>query len=223
LEYYGGFSNITSESHPRIASSLPMKGMAVWKDVNVTTSISSYGVTANLKVCFPEVNWRFLKQIYGWSITQWQGWIRGHMFVNKILTENSYDYDGLQSFLLYAKQVIEVVIDGQRHWGGDLFSYKRSPLVLWLSPGKHLIELRLVRDVRSMGGIDDNPSIDVALELNLSFNHVEIHNQCSIIPEVVNHVFSGQYGSMSITNTHPKSNNLLVIDKIYSEDVIIFT
>ncbi|KAK5136488.1 hypothetical protein LTR08_003133 [Meristemomyces frigidus] len=48
---------------------------------------------------------------------------------------------------LHAEQIVELWIDGQHHFGGDLYCYARAAVTLHLEPGVHTIDVRLVRDV----------------------------------------------------------------------------
>jgi hypothetical protein len=65
---------------------------------------------------------------------------------------------------LFTEHVLEFRIDGEKYWGGAFFAFRRAPLVVWLRPGRHVLEVRVVRDVRSMGGLADVPSAEIALE-----------------------------------------------------------
>lgn len=65
---------------------------------------------------------------------------------------------------LFTPQVLEFWVDDVHYWGGDLFAYNRVPTTHRLAPGIHRIELRLIREVRSMGGVGE-PSVQIKLEL----------------------------------------------------------
>lgn len=132
-------------------------GEVFWSNLSAQLSSPSDGQSiAALEVSFPGVDWQQLKATYGWPALQWQGWARGNVHVNS---------DQPKSLAFDARGVLEYWIDDTYHFGGDLFNFDRAPALLSLSPGLHRIDLRLVRDVRSMGAIDA-PRIDIALRLS---------------------------------------------------------
>ena len=113
-----------------------------------------------MSVSFPDIDWSWLKEIYGWAATQWQGWARGEIYIQA---------DTIEVLLLQAEGVLEYWIDDVHYWGGDYYGFRKVPVPLHLDPGVHTLELRLVRDVRSMGGIGE-PNIDIKLEVKRSWN-----------------------------------------------------
>ena len=107
-----------------------------------------------LNVSFPEVDWSSLQSVYGWSALQYQAWARGYLEVNRLHG---------QTIALFACGLLEFSVDGERHFGGDFYGYRRVPVILHLSPGKHTLDLRLVRDVRALGA-SSQPTIEVEVE-----------------------------------------------------------
>lgn len=136
------------------------------------------------------MDWTFLQAVYGWAALQWQGWARGEILINATAP---------QIVNLYTDHVIEYAVDGIRHFGGDFYAYRKSPLVLTLDPGKHVVNLRLVRDVRAMGGIGP-PSIDVDLELKAVAGDLEIGDGRVLVSDVVNGRLTAPYGSVTVRN-----------------------
>ena len=114
--------------------------------------------SAELSVSFTEIDWRLLQDVYGWAALQWQGWARGDIYVQS---------EELKTLAFHSEQVIEFWIDGEHHYGADYYGYGRVPLTLHLEPGVHRVDVRLVRDVRAMGGVGE-PSINVSLRLQSS-------------------------------------------------------
>jgi hypothetical protein len=74
---------------------------------------------------------------------------------------------------LYTDSILEYAVDGVRTFGGDLYSFRKAPLVLHLKPGRHVIDLHLVRDVRAMGGVG-SPTIDANLEARIVPTDLEV-------------------------------------------------
>jgi predicted esterase len=160
LELYGGFRNLTFDDHARFLSSLPFNGTAFWS--NATAKLGDPNIqraSVELSVEYPDVDWAFLQQVYGWAALQWQGWVRGEIIVQR---EDSL------TLSLDAENILEYWVDDNQYLGGDFYGFKRAPAVLHLDPGVHKIDVRLVRDVRSMSGITTNPTVDIKLELEAS-------------------------------------------------------
>jgi len=190
LEYYGGFSSLKPDTAARFKSSLAPNGTVVWstleaKTVENSNSQAKTSVSAN----FTDVDWTFLQAVYGWSALQYQAWARGEIYVNAA-SERTVN--------LYTDAILEYAIDGIRHFGGDFYAFRKAPLVLHLSPGRHVIDLRLIRDVRAMGGIGP-PTLDLNLELKAA-NDVVISDSKVLISDVVNDRIASPYGSVTVRN-----------------------
>jgi predicted esterase len=160
LEQYGGFRNLTFDDQSRFPSSLPFNATTSWS--NVTAKLGRPNIrfaSAELSVDYKDVDWALLQQVYGWAALQWQGWARGEIIVQS---------DEPVTLALHAENIIEFWVDDKHYFGGDFYGFGRAPTVLHLEPGAHRVDARLVRDVRSMGGITENPNIDVKLKLQVS-------------------------------------------------------
>jgi predicted esterase len=176
LEQYGGFRNLTFDDHSRLPSSLPFNATTSWSNVNAKLGDPSiHSATAELSVEYRDVDWALLQQVYGWAALQWQGWARGEVIVQ---SEDSV------TLALHAKNILEFWLDGKQYFGGDFYGFGRAPVVLHLEPGVHRIDVRLVRDVRSMGGITDNPTVDVKLELQASHGDLQQSGQVLIADRI---------------------------------------
>jgi hypothetical protein len=198
LERYGSFSNmsVSSESFP---SSLAPQAKAVWSVVAASLS-SAPSSTVTLHVSFPDVQWSFLRLAYGWSSTQWQAWMRGLMSV----PASAASKNGLARVRLWASGPIELVINGQRHWGGDFYAFERTPLILYLPAGvDYTIDARIVRDVRSMGGIDEDPAADIKFHAEFigDDDDLEVRRHTAVLPDLVDGVVpAGRMCSFAVTN-----------------------
>lgn len=116
-----------------------------------------------MTVAFPDIDWGFLQQVYGWAALQWQAWARGEIVVN----------EGCSLTLdLYATSVLEFWIDGVHYFGGDMYEYRRAPVTLHLEPGRHRLDIRLARDVRAHGGLGE-PKLNFSLTLEKALSDVQ--------------------------------------------------
>jgi predicted esterase len=172
LEQYGGFRNLTYDDHARYPSSLPFNATVSWS--NITAKLNdpyAHRAAADISVDYPSIDWRLLQEVYGWAALQWQGWARGEIIVQR---EDSAVVS------LRLSNVLEYWIDDVQYFGGDFYGFHRAPTILSLEPGIHKIDIRLVRDVRAMGGITDNPSIDVKIEMSDFIGDLLVHGDIVI-------------------------------------------
>jgi predicted esterase len=175
----------------KFRSSLATNGTVTWSTLKAESiQNGEFGAKTSLNVNFTNVDWPFLQSIYGWSALQYQAWARGEIV-------NSDDKD--KNVILYTDSILEYAIDGVRHFGGDFYTFRKAPLVLNLSPGRHVIDLRLVRDVRSMGGVG-SPNIMTKLELKTVSSDLEIGNDRVLVSDVVNGQLVSPYGSVTVRN-----------------------
>lgn len=180
LEKYGGFRNLTFDGNLNFPSSLPFNATASWSTTTAKLNDPSYATidyaSAELSVGYPEVDWHLLQQVYGWAALQWQGWARGKIIVQR---------DDPVTLALNVENLLEYWIDGKQYFGGDFYGFHHAPVVLHLEPGIHEIDVRLVRDVRALGGITDNPTIDIKLELKASTAHLQQSGRVLIADQVI--------------------------------------
>ncbi|KAI7273497.1 alpha/beta-hydrolase [Hortaea werneckii] len=157
LAALGGFRSLEYDDQATFRSSLASNGTVRWSTTSARLSESETGLAiAELSVGFPRVDWNALKHVYGWAALQWQGWARGQIHLPSAKT-----------LALHVEHILELWIDGEQYFGGDFYGYGRSALTLHLLPGERRIDLRLVRDVRAMGGVGE-PRLDLLLKLEES-------------------------------------------------------
>ncbi|KAI6810548.1 alpha/beta-hydrolase [Hortaea werneckii] len=157
LEALGGFRSLEYDDQATFRSSLASNGTVRWSTTSARLSESETGLAiAELSVSFPQADWNALKLVYGWAALQWQGWARGRI-----------NFPSAKTLALRVEHIMELWIDGEQYFGGDFYGYGRSALTLHLLPGEHRIDLRLVRDVRAMGGVGE-PKLDLLLKLGES-------------------------------------------------------
>jgi predicted esterase len=148
-----------------------------------------------LDITFPEIKWQGLRDIYGWAALQWQAWARGEILVQSD-----------EILILQTPSILEFWVDGVQYWGGDYFGFERTPVVLRLEPGAHRIDVRLVREVRAMGGVGE-PHVTTKLSLKKSFGNLQavLHPGSGLlmsdfIGDGKNAILASPYASLTVRN-----------------------
>jgi len=113
-----------------------------------------------------------------------------------------------QSILLYTDNVLEFWVNDKHFFGGDFYAYRSAPLVLHLEPGSHKLDIRLIRDVRAMGG-DGNPKISINLKAEGSNEGLAIMAEKLLMSDVVNGSLASPFASMTIRNDGQDSIQVL--------------
>ncbi|KAK7533624.1 hypothetical protein IWX49DRAFT_94107 [Phyllosticta citricarpa] len=192
LEYYGGFRALEYNDSSIFRSSLTPNGTVKWSKVTGDASTThGGGANASVTVEFPQVDWDFLSNVYGWSSTQYQAWIRGSINV---------DGEGIKTALLYTDFLLEFWLDGVPYFGGDFYGFRKAPPVLHLGPGSHRLDIRLSRDVRSLGGIGEiNFPVNLELVPAGRSGPLELADGV-LIPDAIDGKPAGRYGSIAVRN-----------------------
>ena len=159
---------------------------------------------AKLSIAFPDIDWSFLRSIYGWAAFQYQGWARSQL---KIAADKA------QIIVLYTDNILEFWIDNVLHFGGDFYAYRRSPLVIQLDPGSHNLDLRIVREIRSMGGVG-NPRVEVELKAQISNGGITISEEKLLLPEIVDGKLASHLASLPIRNEDQSWIKVLSIESL---------
>ncbi|KAL2832232.1 hypothetical protein BJY01DRAFT_102624 [Aspergillus pseudoustus] len=188
LEYWGGFGNLSYNEKDEYNSPLALGGTVKWRRARPhITNPHADQSKAEIVVSFPEVDWNFLQSIYGWSALQYQAWVRGVLHLTGPTD---------QTIAIYTDGVLEFSIDNRRHFGGDFYSYRRAPLILELAPGDHVIDLRLIRDVRALGGQGD-PTVNAVLETQIQHEPLIIDEKSLLIPEATDQKFGSTWATVN--------------------------
>jgi len=161
-----------------------------------------------LTVGFDGLDWPFLQSIYGWAALQYQAWARGILVV---------EGNTPRSVVLYTENVLEFWVDSEPFFGGDLYAYRRAPLVLELKPGNHKIDFRLIRDVRIMGGVGE-PNISISLEAQISTRRLTVICEQLLVPDMIGSKLASDLASVPVRND---SKDWIEIKCIISMDVCI--
>jgi hypothetical protein len=163
---------------------------------------SASGAIAAHRVTFPDVDWVFLRSIYGWAAAQYQAWLRGEIIV---------EGNGTQAIVLYSDQVLEFWVDDVHYFGGDMYAFRKAPPVLHLNPGKHRLDVRLIRDIRAMGG-GDEPSIDIKLEIKRSNGSLELAKEGILISDFVDGTLASNIAAVAVRNSGGKAVKVFGIE-----------
>jgi hypothetical protein len=147
-------------------------------------------VEAEISVGFPAVDWVFLQSIYGWAALQYQAWMRGEIAI---------DANEPQTIALYMDNILEFSVDGNSYFGGDFYAYRRAPVVLRLNPGLHTLDVRVLRDVRVMGGIGV-PLVSLTLRAEVSSGGLIVVEEKILLPEMIEGKLVSNVGSVPVRN-----------------------
>lgn len=192
LEYIGGFHKLSYDPAARFRSSLPSNGTATWSVIQVKqAATSSTSANVSLSVGYDNVDWDFLKTVYGWAAVQYQAWARGELVVRG---------NGTQHVILHTDAIVEYWVDDVHYFGGDFYTFRKAPPVLHLSPGTHKIDLRLWRDVRAFGGINE-PTIDVLVEVQRASGALELARPGILMSDVVDGKLASPLASVALRNS----------------------
>lgn len=202
MEFLGGFRDLAYDKETNYPSSLAPSGRVSWSTHQLERSSTCGEVAeASLLVSFPDIDWTFLQSVYGWAALQYQAWARGHLTIAA---------NAARSIIFYADNVLEFWVDDQHYFGGDYYAYRRAPSVLHLSPGSHSVDIRLIRDVRVMGGIGE-PKTSITLKAEGSNSSLALVVHKALIPDVVNGAFATPFASMPVRNEGRKAIDILKI------------
>ncbi|CAI6328603.1 unnamed protein product [Periconia digitata] len=208
LEYVGGFRSLHYDPSALFRSSLPANGSAKWNISEASqTSQSSEAANATLSISHSNVNWDFLKIVYGWAAVQYQSWARGTLTVTG---------DQVQHVILYTDAVLEFWVDDTHYFGGDFFTFRNAPPVLHLAPGDHQIDLRLVRDVRAFGGILA-PTIDVIIHAERVKGSLELVKPGILVSDVVGGRLASPVGSIVLRNSGEQAVEVIGIQPSHTQ------
>ena len=151
-------------------------------------------------MAFPNVDWALLKDAYGWPAMQYQAWVRGTVVLGK---------SKLGSYVLYTDNVLELVIDGKRFFGGDFYSFRRAPIILherdFAPHVVHTVDIRVVRDVRAMGGVSS--AVSVKLEINAPERWLEVVPDSLLVADVVSGVLASDLASIFRSQSQPRASS----------------
>lgn len=119
---------------------------------------------------------------------------------------------------IYTDNILEFWIDDEHFFGGDFFAFRKTPVIVSLTPGRHRFDVRLVRDVRSMGGVGQ-PVHPLAIRLEICSDNLSADSSQILIPEFVRgRGLPTQYGSIPLYNT---STEPILVNNVQCLDVCL--
>ena len=133
------------------------------------------------------VDWNFLRSIYGWSGIQFQAWARGSLVICPAADPNQPEADKTVPVpvALHISPTLEFFVDKNHYFGGDMYSYHRSPLILHLSPGvPHTLDIRVTHDIRAFGG-GMPPALAIDIEAEIADGGLIADADKAIVPDIV--------------------------------------
>jgi hypothetical protein len=174
-----------------------------WSTLSVDSPEAPKGYgKVTIDVGFPDVNWEFMQSVYGWPALQYQAWARGHLHISG---------PAPQTAVFFTDGLLELWVDSRQYFGGDFYTYRRSPIVLKLNPGPHVLDLRLIRDVRAHGGLGF-PRVQVSIEAHISTGQLAVDAESLVVSEVVEGKLVSPWTSINVRNDMPEWVEILRIE-----------
>ncbi|WEW56329.1 hypothetical protein PRK78_001772 [Emydomyces testavorans] len=205
LEAHGGFRTMDYDPEATFPSALGEGGVCRWTTILASDPIAVDGsAKATLQFGFPEINWSFLRSVYGWSGLQYQAWARGNVTVSGSSPVTT---------AIYADGILEFRIDGELYFGGDFYSYRRAPLMLELDTGIHTVELRLFYDIRALGGSAE-PRINSSIEFKQISRQLHIDPTSILTADVVEGKLASSYATVNVQNALNTATKIIWIRPI---------
>ncbi|EXJ60959.1 hypothetical protein A1O7_05112 [Cladophialophora yegresii CBS 114405] len=161
-----------------------------WERVSCKTSIAHDGSTVDFNLGFDQVDWDFAQKIYGWSAFQYQAWLKGGIVNHGTTT---------QTITLFTDNIMELWVGDLHVFGGDFFGFGRAPLVVDLQPGWTNLTVRLVREVRSMGGVGP-PTVESSLRAQPAVPVLHVLADDIVLPDLVDGRLCSNFGSVTVRN-----------------------
>jgi hypothetical protein len=208
LEAYGGFRNLGFDPLREFPSTL--NGSVRFSRARTQASSASSNrnsFTSVVPVVLEDVDWHAMRDTFGWSALQFQAWIRG------VITLREAGRYGV-----WIGGAVEFSLDGVNYDVGNIFEadvlqFSRGGLFLDLLAGEHVLEVRVVNDIRAFGG-QIPPKVDVHLALREVGEElvVEEHNGHGgwEVPQIINMskkngsdesvCIAGEWGSFALRN-----------------------
>jgi predicted esterase len=207
LEAFGGFPDLEYHEDASFPSPFKANASVSWKTRLFQTTKTANTANVDVVIAHEEIDWEFIRSIYGWAAIQYESWARGVLYNNG---------DECVAVAIHAPGIIDLVIDGAngtaRHFGVDFYGFRRAPIVVKLKPGQNVVNLRLIRDVRAHGG-QMPPMIEAFMEATVLEGYLSILENSIVVPDVSAGQFVSEYASLAVVNHGP--------DPVYVESIIV--
>ncbi|KAK6369890.1 hypothetical protein LTS17_009340 [Exophiala oligosperma] len=190
IERYGGIFQLDDNDTAAYHSPLARNATVRWNSRTFRPIVSEASTTVDLVVDFSEIDWDIAQKIYGWSALQYQAWLKGGVW---------NDGGTSRRVSIYPEGILELWLNNKHIFGGDFYSFGRAPIVFELAPGFNVVNVRLIRDVRSMGG-SSSPTAHVLLRAEVVAADLDVDHDSILLPDVIAGRFVGRYGSVIVRN-----------------------
>lgn len=181
---------MSKDDNIRYHSPLVKNATVTWERRFFDAHKTENSASVELTIGYPDVDWQFSQKIYGWSAFQFQTWVKGELY-NSLSSK--------QKVLLYTDNILEFWINDEHFFGGDFYAFRRAPAVVYLLPGVNIISVRLVGDVRAVGGAFP-PILRALVEVILISDDVRIDREGIMLPDVIDGHFCSPFGSLMVGN-----------------------
>lgn len=224
LEAYGGFKNLEYDPLREFPSTL--NGSVNFSRARTQESASDNrdSLTAVVLVVFDDVDWHALRNTFGWSALQFQAWIRGAITLREA-----------GRYGIWIGGAVEFNLDGVNYdvgniYEADVLQFSRGGLFLDLSAGEHVLEVRVVNDIRAFGG-QIPPKVEVHLALLEVVEELVVHEHNGHggweVPQIINMTkkngldesvcVAGAWGSFALRN---QGRDWIVITSLRLNEVV---
>lgn len=194
LEALGGIPSLEYDESRSYPSPLLANASVSWETRMFEASGDIDTAIVDFAIAHQDVNWEFLRGIYGWAAVQYQTWVRGTLHNHAI---------GPVTVAIYAPGVIEMYLDTadgrSHHFGVDFYGFDRAPIIVRLKPGPNTVDVRLIRDVRANGGLMP-PTIEASLRAEILQGPASIVQNSLIVPDVHRGRFVSPLASLTVVN-----------------------
>lgn len=120
---------------------------------------------------------------------------------------------GDSTVALYVWNVGEFWIDDTQYFGGDFYGYKRAPVVVRLSPGKHRFDVRVTHDIRSFGGAMP-PILRIEIEARVASGSLIAIPEGAVVSDLVAGRLVGKWASVPLRNEGERWIEILEVSAI---------
>ena len=209
LEAYGGFRSIEYNDTLVFPSSL--NGTVHFGRIIVSNLAEANGfVSSRIPVSFPQIDWKMLEKAFGWSGLQFQAWIRGSLHVHNQGRYGIWIGNAIEFYL------DKVYYDAGNLYDTDVVQFNRGGVFVNLAPGDHILEIRVVNDIRAFGG-QLPPKVEVRIAMRQAIEDLVVADYNShggwVVPTVIPHpggnstevaCVAGEFASVALRNEGEK-------------------
>lgn len=211
-ESFGDFHKLPLDVGATYHSALGTNGIVKWSTIDGISGENPGGISCELNFAFEQVDWAFQQTVYGWAALQYHAYARG--FITVVGKSPC-------RVILYADNVLQLALNDKVFFGGDFYGFRRAPMILNLAPGENKIDLRLVRDVRAMGGIG-RPDMSVRLCALRSAAVLTANKRSIVLPDVIDRKLCSPYASIILRNESEEWINVVAVQTLPVSLPVIF-